>query len=692
MERKDLLLEVGTEEIPAAFLPEALTALRENTATGLAAQRIAFQTLRTLGTPRRLTLIARGVAVSQEERIVTKIGPAKSLAFDSAGNPTASALGFAKGQGIEVSGLKIIQTEKGEYVCAEKKEKSEPTLTLLARMLPEIILSLPFRKSMRWHDFELRFARPIHWVLALFGDEVVPFQLGAVVSGNITYGHRFLAPQPIMVTGIASYCEGLKNAFVLVDPDERRETLVKQIQEIAAAAGGVPDKDDALIEEVIYLTEYCAPLLCHFEKDFLHLPREVLVTTMKKHQKYFPVLDLQGNPLPYFIAVNNTQVKEPRLSAQGHERVLRARLSDARFFYTEDQKKSLDAMTNRLKEVIFQAQLGTSYEKVCRFTQLSLFITEKYFSPALKCRVERAAYLCKADLVSEMVGEFPELQGIMGREYARIAGEDPEVAEAIFEHYLPRFAEDRIPASDIGAIVGIADKLDTIVGCFGIGLVPSGTADPYGLRRQCLGIINIILGRHYHMSLPVLIDKSIDLLKDTVTRPAPAIIQEVLNFFAGRLVNLLVSQGHPADVVDAVIACGIDDITDMVKRITALQQFKQAPDFEPLAVAFKRVVNILSGSAAGSVDTSLFQHPAEIALYEKYAALSRNVMALMDGKEYLAALRCIATLRPEVDAFFDGVMVMVEDAALRNNRLAVLHEIASLFKNFADFTRLSETA
>lgn len=689
MERKDLLLEVGTEEIPAAFMPDALKALREITATALATQRIAFQDVRTLGTPRRLTLIARGVAVCQEELIVTKIGPAKSLAFDPDGKPTKSALGFAKGQGIEVSAVKIIQTDKGEYICAEKKEKSEQTITLLARLLPDIILSIPFRKSMRWHDFDLRFARPIHWLLALFGDQVVPFQLGAVLSGDITYGHRFLAPQPITVSGFASYYEGLKNAFVLVDPDERRKTLIKQIHEIAATAGGVPDEDAALIEQVIYLVEYCSPILCHFEKDFLQLPREVLVTTMKKHQKYFPVLDQQGNPLPCFIAVNNTPAKDPRLSAQGHERVLRARLSDARFFYTEDQKKSLDSLTNRLKEVIFQAQLGTSYEKVCRFKQLSLFITERYFSSSLKRSVERAAHLCKADLVSEMVGEFPELQGIMGREYARIAGEDPEVAEAIFEHYLPRFAEDRIPASDIGAIVGIADKLDTIAGCFGIGLVPTGTADPYGLRRQCLGIINIILGRHYHISLSAIVNKSVDLLEVKLTRPAQAVSQDVLNFFAGRLENLLVSQGHPADVVDAVISCGIDDITDMVKRVQALQKLKQAPDFEPLAIAFKRVVNILSGTDAGPVDTALLQHPAEIALHEKYAALSRQVISLMDSKEYLAALKCIATLRPEVDAFFDGVMVMVEDVALRNNRLALLHEIGSFFKNFADFTRLS---
>jgi glycyl-tRNA synthetase beta chain len=369
--------------------------------------------------------------------------------------------------------------------------------------------------------------------------------------------------------------------------------------------------------------------------------------------------------------------------------VLRARLSDARFFYTEDQKKSLDAMTGRLKEVIFQAQLGTSYEKVKRFQELALFITDSYFSQSIRPRVDRAAYLCKADLVSEMVGEFPELQGIMGREYARIAGEDSEVAEAILEHYLPRFAEDRIPSSDIGAIVGIADKLDTIAGCFGVGLIPTGTADPYALRRQCLGIINIILGRQYRISLSAIISKSAALLQEKLTRPEQEVIQDVLNFFAVRFSNLLTSQGYLPDAVDAVVSCGIDDLADMVQRIAALQQVKKEPDFEPLAIAFKRAVNILSGTQAAAVNTSLFENPAETALHQKYEALCKNVQSLMNNKEYLAALKLIATLRPEVDAFFDGVMVMVDNIGLRNNRLALLHEISSLFENFADFTKLS---
>jgi glycyl-tRNA synthetase beta chain len=689
MDEKDLLLEVGTEEIPAAFLTDALKALREKVIKELQARRIAFKDIKTMGTPRRLALIASGVAVAQEELIATKLGPAKSIAFDKDGNPTKAAIGFAKGQGIDIGDIKTVKTDKGEYICAEKKEQSELTIQLLPQILPDIILALPFRKSMRWGDLEVRFARPIHWIVALFGNTIVPFQLGNIDSGDTSYGHRFMAPGPLRITNAASYAAQLAQAFVSVDPQVRRDTLIQEIRGIAASVNGVPDEDSALIDEVTNLIENCSPVLCRFENEFLQLPREVLITTMKKHQKYFPLLDTQGSPLPCFIAVNNTRAREPAVSARGHERVLRARLSDARFFYTADQKKSLDTMTERLQGVIFQAQLGTSFEKVRRFQELALFLTDSFFSQSIRARVERAAYLCKADLVSEMVGEFPELQGIMGREYARIAGENAEVAEAIFEHYLPRFAEDSIPLSDIGAIVGIADKLDTIVGCFGVGLIPTGTADPYALRRQCLGIINIIAGRQYKISLTGTIHKAIALLKEKLTRPVAEVSNDVLNFFSVRFSNLLTSQGYPADAVDAVVSCGIDDVLDMQRRIEALQQVKKVPDFEALAIAFKRVVNILAGAGSGAVSPGLFEEQAERDLHQKYLSLCGQVQSLMHKKEYLPALKLIATLRTEVDNFFDTVMVMVEQEAIRTNRLALLQEVSSLFVNFADFTKLS---
>ena len=691
MEHNDLLLEVGTEEIPAAFLPDALNALRDKTLKELQSHRITFKDIKTMGTPRRLALIATGVAIAQEELIVTKMGPAKAIAFDKDGNPTKAAIGFAKGQGIDIADIKTVTTDKGEYICAEKKEQSEETIKLLPQILSGIILSLPFRKSMRWGDLDVRFARPIHWIIALFGNAVVPFELGNITSGRESYGHRFMAPGPITLSSAASYPEQLESAFVIVDPQARRDTLIREIRSLAASVNGVPDEDSALIEEVTNLIEYCSPVLCHFENEFLKLPREVLVTTMKKHQKYFPILDNKGSPLPCFIAINNTRAKDPAVSARGHERVLRARLSDARFFYTEDQKKSLDAMTERLQGVIFQAQLGTSFKKVQRFQELALFICDRLSRTSIRAKVERAAYLCKADLVSEMVGEFPELQGIMGREYARIAGEDADIAEAIFEHYLPRFAEDSIPSSDIGAIVGMADKLDTIAGCFGVGLIPTGTADPYALRRQCLGIINIIRKRWMddRLSLREVIQKSISLLHDKLTRPADEVESDVLIFFENRFSNLLTSEGIPFDIVDAVFSRGIDDIVDMCNRINAIERVKELPDFEPLVTAFKRMTNILAGTTPNPVNPNVFENQAEKVLYNKYLELRDPVQFFMGTKEYIEALKRIATLRPEVDSFFDNVMVMVEEEELRTNRLALLQEVSSLFVNFADFTKLS---
>ncbi len=689
MDTRELLLEIGTEEIPAAFLPDALAALKALAEKTFQDQRIGFKEIKTLGTPRRLALLAEGVSVAQEELVVTKLGPAQSIAFDKDGNPTKAAIGFAKGQGIDVAAMTTVRTDKGAYICAQRKEKSEQTAALLPRILPDIMLSIPFRKSMRWHDLDLRFARPIHWILALFGGEIVSFTMGNIQSGAITYGHRFMAPHPLKVTGIASYLERLSGAFVLADPQTRRETIITEIRSIAASVNGIPDEDARLLEEVSNLIEYCAPVLCRFEDEFLKLPPELLVTTMKKHQKYFPVLDRQGCPLPFFIAINNTKPKDPQVVARGHERVLRARLSDARFFYTEDQKKSLDTMTERLKGVVFQAKLGTSYEKVKRFQELALFLTGTFLNPALLPKVERAAYLCKADLVSEMVGEFPELQGIMGREYARIAGEDAEVASALYEHYLPRFAEDSLPSSDVGAMVGISDKLDTIAGCFGVGLIPTGTADPYALRRQCLGIINIILAKQYAISLAGAVRKSISLLQEKLTRPAEEVLSDVLTFFAIRFDNLLTSQGCLPDAVDAVVSQGIDDVVDMKKRIEALQQVRQEPDFEPLVIAFKRVMNIRAGAVSATVNPSLFEDQAESALHQKYLTLCEQVQALMIRKDYLSALKLIATLRIEVDAFFDRVMVMTDKEALRTNRLALLHEVSSLFVSFADFTKLS---
>jgi glycyl-tRNA synthetase beta chain len=687
---EELLLEIGTEEIPAAFMPDALAAFKSLMEKELAGRRIAFKVIETFGTPRRLALMAYKVAQVQADLVSEKLGPAKNIAFDKDGNPTKSAIGFAKGQGIDISEVTIVSTDKGEYICAKKHEKGVATATLLPEIFTRVVGQLPFPKSMRWKDLDIRFARPIHWIVALYNGSVVPFTYGNITSGDTTRGHRFMAPGPVQVSGIASYLDAMKKASVVIDQNQRKKIIVEKLNELAKKAGGVPDADDKLLQEVMFLVEAAFPVLCSFEKEFLALPKEVLVTTMKKHQKYFPVLDAEGRPLNYFIAVNNTQVIDPAVVVNGHERVLRARLSDARFFYAEDQKKSLPALSESLKNVLYQKQLGTSYEKMERFRALALIIAEALVNPTIKSKVERAAYLCKADLVSEMVGEFPELQGIMGREYARLAGEPEAVYQAIYEHYLPRFAGDDLPATDVGAVVSIADKLDTIAGCFGIGLVPTGTADPYALRRQCLGIINIILGRKYNISLAELASAAADLLSAKTTRPKDEIVADVLSFFSGRLSNQLTSQGSAYDAVDAVLSLGIDNITDSTNRIEALQLMKKDSNFEALSISFKRVVNILkTGSTEAGVDPSVFEHDAERRLYQKYLEIRDKVRELLAQKLYLEALRLISTIRDTVDGFFDNVMVMAEDVKLRTNRLALLGEIASLFTSFADFSKIA---
>lgn len=686
----ELLLEIGTEEIPAAFMPDALAAFKTLMEKELTSQRISFKEIQTCGTPRRLVLMAQKVALSQTDLVTEKTGPAKNIAFDKDGKPTKAAEGFARGQGIDVSGLKIVKTDKGEYICAEKHEKGVETKTLLPEICLKVITQLPFPKSMRWKDLDIRFARPIHWILALFKASVVPFTVGNIQSGETTCGHRFMAPAPVKVTGIASYLDAMKQAHVVVSQEQRKQAIVEKIRELAKKVNGKADEDEKLLDEVTFLIESPFPVLCSFEKEFLKLPVEVLITTMKKHQKYFPVFDNKGRPLNYFIAVNNTDTINPEVVMNGHERVLRARLSDARFFYTEDQKKSLGALTESLRHVLFQAKLGTSYEKVMRFQNLALFITEELNNPSIKSKVERAAYLCKADLVSEMVGEFPELQGIMGREYARIAEEPDLVSQAIFEHYLPRFAGDALPSTDVGAVISIADKLDTIAGCFGIGLIPTGTADPYALRRQCLGIINIILNKKYALSFPVLVAKAVSFIGGKTTRPQPEVCSDVLNFFSARLSNLLTSQGFSYDVVDAVLSLGIDNMTDSVNRVDALQQMKKDPNFESLAVSFKRVVNILrTAPAAQGVNPGAFEHAAEKKLYEKYLDIRDRAKELMVQRLYVQALQMISTIRDTVDAFFDNVLVMAEDMNVRQNRLALLQEVNSLFTNFADFSKIA---
>jgi glycyl-tRNA synthetase beta chain len=684
---KDLFLEIGCEEIPAGFIPKAMADLESAIGRELESARLEFGEIITLGTPRRLVLAVKGIAERQPDAELTAMGPAKNVAFDASGNPTKAAQGFARGQGVEVSQLTVVTTEKGEYLCAKKSEIGRETSELLTEMLPRLVAGIPFKKSMRWGDLDARFARPIHWIVALFDGVVVPFSFGNIDSGSMSRGHRFMANVNFPVRDLNHYLEECERHFVIPDPERRKEIIRREIERVAKQAKGNVLPDEALLEQVAYLVEYPSAVHGTFSPDFLVVPREVLITSMREHQRYFSLVDNDGKLLPGFITINNTLTEDPEVVVKGNERVLRARLSDARFFFDEDRKVSLESRVESLKAVVYQAKLGTSYEKMERFRQLAKGLAEE-LNPAVAAKVERAATLCKADLVTGMVGEFPEVQGIMGREYAKHDGEDVEVANAIAEHYLPTQAGGELPASDLGAFVSMGDKTDTICGCFSVGLIPTGSADPYALRRSALGIINIILEKGYRKPLSSLVAASLDLLSAKATRPRDEVKRDVLEFFKGRFVNLMADR-YPSDVVDAVVSVACDDLVDAAAKIQALAEFRKREDFAPLAVAFKRVCNIVKEGVDTKVSADLFQDAAEGALNDALTQVAGKVDSALKSGDYLAALTEIATLKSAVDLFFDKVMVMAEDERVRQNRLALLTGIARLFASLADFARLS---
>ncbi len=683
----ELLFEIGTEEIPAGFLSKAVVDMEEIISKTLTEKRIAFEGIRCLATPRRLVLYIADLAEKQEDQTIEKLGPAKKAAFDENGQPTKAAAGFARGQGLEVSQLETIATEKGEYLGARKTIAGQDTKDLLPDILKDFMLAIPFRKSMRWANYDLRFARPVHWILALYGGNVVPLKIEDIESGNVSYGHRFMSPAPFAVTGFEDYLNKARENFVIVDPAERKKLILEEAQKSAAQVGGKLFYTDELLETVSFIVEYPVITRGGFDEDFLKIPKEVLTTTMISHQKYFPVVNEEGKLLPYFIAVSNTKPRDISVVAKGNERVLRARLADASFFFEEDKKVPLEDRVESLKKVVFHTLLGTSHKKVLRFRKLAVKIASKV-KPSVKKNVDRAALLAKADLESLMVGEFSELQGIMGREYALLAGEKTEIANAIYEHYLPIVAGGDLPQTDEGAIVGIADKMDTIVGFFGVGLPPTGTADPYALRRQALGIINIILFHRYSLGLNFLIDESLALLKDVLKKPADDVKKDILEFFKGRLQNQLITQGYAYDTVDAVLSADIDDLVLVIEKIKALEAFRQNPDFEPISVAFKRVDNILKDFHDGQIDVNLLSADAEINLFSSFDNIKTRVEKGIAEKDFSAALNKLAALRPSVDAFFDNVMVMDKDEKVRLNRLSLLADISALFHKIADFSKI----
>jgi glycyl-tRNA synthetase beta chain len=725
----DLLLELGAEEIPASFIEPALDDLRRIFVERAAAARLVHGAVRVYGTPRRLALLVSGVADRTDDVSREVTGPSAKAAFDAAGKPTRAAQKFAESAGIPLTMLRRVTTAKGEYIAASVEEKGRPAQEILREMINSAIHAINFRKSMRWGDVDVAFARPLHWIVALLGEEVIPAVYGDVKSGRSTRGHRFLSPAPIELRRPADYVETLRRAHVIADIAERRALLVERIRAAAQKAGGRILEDEALVDQVNQLVELPNPVVGSFEERHLDLPPEVLVQEMKSHQRYFSLVDGSGKLLPRFVAVSNTPVRDERLSLRGYERVLRARLADGRFFFDEDRKMSLEARLPRLERVVFQQKLGTYAEKVARIRALAEWLANESGHQAQLATIQRAATLAKADLVTGMVGEFPELQGVMGREYALASGEPPEVALAIYEHYLPRHAQDALPTGDPGALIGIADRLDTMSGIFAIGKAPTGAADPFALRRACLGVIRIILDRRYRFSLSAALKQALAPIEQklgaptVVRRGTPAPVIQVLDFVRARLKAMwtetplapgqysaaggaatVVQPLRPAvpgetttehfrsDVVEAVLGAGFDDLVAARERLRALSQIVGRADFAPLAVAFKRVVNIVEKQGqdvtAGAADPGRFTDEPERALHAAFRRASDRVDVLVRADDFAGALREITALKPAVDTFFDKVMVMAEDRSLRENRIRLLTQIGGLFGKVADFSKI----
>jgi glycyl-tRNA synthetase len=693
-ETAELLFEIGTEEIPASYVPPALNQLSKIATDFLAEHRIPFGEIQTFGTPRRITLAIKDVQTLQESQETEVVGPPKSIAYDDNGEPTKAAIGFAKSQGVEISDLRIVETERGEYIAASKLEQGISTHELLETLLPEWVEVLRFPKTMRWETQSeeprafARFARPIRWLLALLGDEVVNCVYGAAHAGRVTYGHRSLYPDPITLASadVDTYIQKLHAAGVIVCPNVRRDTIEKQVRTVFEIEECFPKLDEELLDTVNYLVENPQPIVGSFSESHLEIPTEVLITAMKKHQRYFPMWKSETELAAKFITISNGTDGNIDGVRHGNERVLHARLNDAEFFYREDQKTSLADKVERLGAVVFHAKLGSLLDKAERLKALVKFIgTELKLAETTTHHAERAAWLCKADLTTHMVIEFPSLQGITGRYYAKNSGESEGVATAIAGHYQPLGADTPLPETEVGAILAIADKIDTIVGYFGIEERPTGSQDPYSLRRHALGTIRILQDRQLPLSLDAVIEKAIalyevELVDDTKT--------SVLNFFKERLRVILQTQEYTPDLADAVLAVGDVDIVDILKRASALAEFRLTPNFEAVYNALNRVLRILPENVPETVDAALLKDEAEKELNARITDAEPNFQKSIQERAYSKLLQQLAELQPYIDKFFDDVLVMAEDTNLRTNRLALLNRIAKPIYAVADLTKL----
>lgn len=698
-----IILEIGTEEIPSLYLDSLLKGLQESTKNLFEKYRLDCHNIRTMGTPRRLVMVAEDIA-SQQKDIFHKIkGPSIAISFDSDGRPKEPAIKFARTNNAKLDDLIIEKTDKGEYIFVKKQIKGEKLESLLPEIFMSLIAGINSPKSMRWGTSNIKFIRPIRWILALHNNKIVPLKLDILTSARKTYGHRLLAPGSVKIRNVDEYFEILKDRFVILDPLIRKNIILNQIKERIKNKNGIECIDQLLLDEVTNLVEYPKVLQGAFDKEYLNLPSEILIAVMVKHQKYFPVYGNDNVLLPFFLVVTNgNDDMYSDIILKGNERVLKARLEDAKFFFLEDQKikepgkKPLDEKLENLKKVIFQENSGTIFDKVNRLTILSNEIAQDLqLDNESKNILERSAHLCKSDLVTEMVKEFPDLQGIMGKEYAILQGERYEVANTIFEHYLPRFSGDIFPISLTGSILSIADKLDNISSCFLNNLVPDGSQDPYALRRQSLGIINISFQQNMYFSMDRIIKTNLELFERNVDLTnnniidIDSIVKNIKNFIFQRLRYLLLEKGYKYDIIDAVLAKKPEYINDVLDRIKAIKNIYNSDGFLRTITAATRAYNLSKNKENPKISPELFKEKEEYSLYESYLKVKNDVKNILSERNYDDFYKSIKIMNKPIDIFFDKILVMVEDETIRNNRLSILKEIADLYFLTADLNKIS---
>lgn len=683
-----LLLEIGTEELPPTFVTRGISQLKEKLSLKLSPSQLKYKKINTFGTPRRLVALVENLADKQEDSLEEICGPSKKVALDEKGNYTMAAKKFAHSQRVDLKELVIKEIKKGSYLFAIKKHKGLKASQILPEIIKNTLLELEFPKSMRWADESIRFPRPIRWIVCLLNNKVIKFNLNGITSSNKTYGHYFLAHGPFLVDEAKNYLKLIKEKKVILDYAEREKIILKQIKKEAEQIGGIVLYNPQILEEVTNLVEFPHTIGGDFPREYLSLPDGVLITTMEHHQRYFPLQDKKGKLINKFIVVHNGNPKYNHIIRTGHERVLFARLSDAKFFFEEDQKESFTQKTEALRGMIFQEKLGNLYDKVKRLEKLASLISHKINAENKIRRIaQRASYLSKTDLVTEMVNEFPELQGFMGREYAQISGEPKEVAQTIYEHYLPLTREDEIPESIAGKITSLADKIDTLVGYFGIGLAPTGSTDPFSLRRQAQGVVLIIINSKFSFSLREILKKNYQLYQEEKVelQSAQELIEELLSFFKQRLRFILTAEGARYDIIEAVLALPEDNLYDLALRVRVLQNFSRTKTFDDLLVAFERCYNLSLKARMTRVNPSLFQQKEEKIFYEELIKAEKNISEISD---YKIKIKYLALLRPIIDKFFDEVLVMTDEAKIRQNRLSLIKRYAHQCLKIADFSKI----